>query len=79
MLCISYFIGKMVREIDPTWSHGEAAGSKSKVKCNYCRRVINGGIAQLKQHLAHVTGQVAKCQKVPPNVRAEMQEPLYAS
>ena len=64
----------MVRDLDPAWSHGEAVGSKSKVKCNYCGRVLNGGITQLKQHLAHVSGQVTKCNKVPPNVRAEMHE-----
>ena len=68
-----------MRDIDPAWSHGEAVGSKSKVKCNYCGRVINGGITRLKQHLAHVSGQVMKCHKVPPNVRAEMQELLNAS
>ena len=33
----------------------------------------------MKQHLAHVSRQVTKCHKVPPNVRAEMHELLDAS
>ena len=72
-------LGTMVRDLDPAWRHGEAVGSKNKVKCNYCGRVLNGGITRLKQHLAHVSGQVTKCHKVPPNVRAEMHELLDAS
>jgi hypothetical protein len=69
----------MVRDIDPAWSHGEAVGSRSKVQYNYCGKVLNGGITRLKQHLAHVSGQVIKCHKVPPNVTAEMKELLIAS
>ena len=33
----------------------------------------------MKQHLGHVTGQVIKCHKVPPNVTAEMKELLNAT
>ena len=68
-----------IRDIDPGWSHGEAVGSKTKIKCNYCGKIVNGGITRLKQHLAHVSGQVINCPKVPPNVRAEMQGLLKAS
>ena len=60
MPCISYFIGKVVREIDPTWSHGEAAGSKSKVKCNYCRRVINGGDCPIETTFGTCNGTSGK-------------------
>lgn len=67
-----------MREIDPAWNYDNEVESKHKVKCNYCGRIINGGITILKQRLAHKTGQVAKCHKVPPNVRKEMQELLDA-
>jgi len=34
------------------------------VKCNYCGKIVHGGIARMKQLLAHVSGQVEACLKV---------------
>ena len=64
----------MVRDVDPAWQHGvDVDGKKSKIKCNYCGKVITGGITRLKEHLAHKTGNVAKCTKVSPELKKEMQ------
>ena len=69
----------MVRDVDPAWQHGvDVDGKKSKIKCNYCGKVVTGGITRLKEHLAHKTGNVAKCTKVSPELKKEMQAFLNA-
>ncbi|XXG68541.1 hypothetical protein AAC387_Pa06g1604 [Persea americana] len=69
----------MVRDVDPVWQHGvDVDGKKSKIKCNYCSKVVTVGITRLKEHLAHKTGNVAKCTKVSPELKKEMQAFLNA-
>ena len=38
---------------DVGWKHGvDVEGNARKVKCNYCKKVICGGIFRFKHHLA---------------------------
>ena len=55
--------------VDPGWEHGIAQDEKKKkVKCNYCGKIVSGGIYRLKQHLARVSGEVTYCDKAPDEV-----------
>ncbi|KAG0472120.1 hypothetical protein HPP92_016666 [Vanilla planifolia] len=60
---------------DPGWEHGIAQDEKKKkVKCNYCNKVVSGGINRFKQHLARIPGEVAFCKMVPEVVYLQMKE-----
>lgn len=62
---------------DPGWEHGAAQdGNKKKVKCNYCGKIVSGGIFRLKQHLARISGEVTYCKKAPKDVYMKMKENL---
>lgn len=63
--------------VDPGWEHGVAQDErKKKVRCNYCGKVVSGGIYRLKQHLARVSGEVTYCDKAPDEVCLKMKENL---
>ncbi|KAF7837638.1 DNA binding protein [Senna tora] len=63
--------------VDPGWDHGVAQDErKKKVRCNYCGKVVSGGIYRLKQHLARVSGEVTYCEKAPEEVYLKMKENL---
>lgn len=63
--------------VDPGWEHGIAQDEKKKkVKCNYCGKIVSGGIYRLKQHLARVSGEVTYCDKAPDEVYLRMKENL---
>ena len=37
--------------VDPGWEHGVAQDNKKKkVRCNYCEKIVSGGINRFKQH-----------------------------
>ncbi|XP_072976552.1 uncharacterized protein [Typha angustifolia] len=62
---------------DPGWEHGVAQDErKKKVKCNYCGKIVSGGIYRLKQHLARISGEVTYCKKAPEEVYIKMKENL---
>ncbi|KAL5706427.1 hypothetical protein ACHQM5_024595 [Ranunculus cassubicifolius] len=62
---------------DPGWEHGIAQDDrKRKVKCNYCGKVVSGGIFRFKQHLARISGQVTHCNNAPEEVYLKMKENL---
>ena len=43
---------------DIGWDHATPIGNDRKVaKCNYCGKIIHGGITRMKQHIGHVVGQ----------------------
>ncbi|KAK9086203.1 hypothetical protein Syun_028597 [Stephania yunnanensis] len=66
--------------VDPGWQHGIAQDDKKKkVKCNYCGKIVSGGIFRLKQHLAGISGQVTHCSKAPDDVQMKMKENLEGS
>ncbi|KAD4386111.1 hypothetical protein E3N88_26280 [Mikania micrantha] len=57
--------------------HGTAQDEKKKkVRCNYCGKIVSGGIYRLKQHLARVSGKVTYCDKAPEEVCLKMKENL---
>lgn len=61
--------------VDPGWEHGVAQDQKKKkVKCNYCGKVVSGGINRFKQHLARIQGEVAPCKDAPEDVYLKMKE-----
>ena len=60
---------KMASKHDIGWEHVKhVSGSKRTTKCKYCEKVIHGGITRLKQHIAHIFGQVEGCPRVPVEV-----------
>lgn len=62
---------------DPGWEHGIPQDErKKKVKCNYCGKIVSGGIFRLKQHLARISGEVTHCDKVPEDVCFKMRKNL---
>ncbi|KAJ7980474.1 HAT dimerization domain-containing protein [Quillaja saponaria] len=66
--------------VDPGWEHGVAQDErKKKVRCNYCGKIVSGGIYRLKQHLARVSGEVTYCDKAPEEVYLKMKENLEGS
>lgn len=61
--------------VDPGWEHCVAQDDKKKrVKCNYCDKIISGGINRFKQHLARIPGEVAYCEKAPEDVYLKIKE-----
>lgn len=63
--------------VDPGWEHAVPQDEKKKkVKCNYCGKIVSGGIYRLKQHLARVSGEVTYCNKAPEEVFLRMKENL---
>lgn len=66
--------------VDPGWEHGVAQDErKKKVRCNYCGKIVSGGIYRLKQHLARISGEVTYCDKAPDEVYLKMKENLGGS
>ena len=62
---------------DIGWHFGEpVARNKNNIRCKLCDKVIKGGITRLKQHIAHVKGQVAGCTRVTTLVRESMMKLL---
>ena len=54
------------KQRDIRWEHGIFAdGSRKLVKCNYCGNQVHGDITRLKQHIAHVSGQMEGCLRLP--------------
>lgn len=61
--------------VDPGWEHGVAQDErKKKVKCNYCEKIVSGGINRFKQHLARIPGEVAPCKNAPEEVYLKIKE-----
>ena len=55
----------MASKHDIGWEHAKlVCGSKRTTKCKYCGKVIHGSITRLKQHIAHISGQVEGCPHV---------------
>lgn len=60
---------------DPGWEHGVPQDErKKKVKCNYCEKIVSGGINRFKQHLARIPGEVAYCKNAPEEVYLKIKE-----
>ncbi|XP_028552961.1 uncharacterized protein LOC114580241 [Dendrobium catenatum] len=56
---------------DPAWKHStqvDVGGSDKTyvyLKCNYCDKVVKGGVTRMKEHLSGSQKNVAPCSKVP--------------
>ena len=63
------------------WEHVEqVGGSRRTTKCKYCEKVIHDGIIRVKQHIAHISGQMEECShvsvEVSHSVRQHMSDTL---
>ena len=68
----------MASKHDIGWEHAEPFGGNRRTpKCKYYGKVIHGGITRLKQHIAHISGQVERCRSVPTKVSQSIR--LYMS
>ncbi|KAJ9556860.1 hypothetical protein OSB04_011474 [Centaurea solstitialis] len=58
-------------KLDITWEHCTSTdpNNRSKVKCNYCTKVMFGGVNRMKHHLAGTRNGVSLCPVVDENVK----------
>lgn len=63
------------RSYDPAWRHGTIdPTNKNYIRCLHCDKLIKGGgVTRLKEHLGGVTGAVAPCKEVSPDVKWQME------
>ncbi|KAJ1284374.1 hypothetical protein BS78_03G198900 [Paspalum vaginatum] len=67
--------GALIDSNDPAWKHCNCpdVSRRHSLKCNYCQNIYTGGITRIKKHLAKIPKSgVAKCTKVPSDVKNEM-------
>ncbi|KAK0592203.1 hypothetical protein LWI29_015127 [Acer saccharum] len=62
---------------DPAWKYGVEVGSGEQkgykvIQCNFCDKILKGGVYRMKEHLAGVHGNAAPCTMVPPEVKDEI-------
>ncbi|KAK7274607.1 hypothetical protein RIF29_15703 [Crotalaria pallida] len=58
---------------DIGWKHGkDIEGNARKVKCNYCLKVVSGGIYRFKHHLARTREDAEPCPVVSDEVKELM-------
>ena len=70
---------KSTEREDIGWRFAESIdGSRHKLSCRLCGKIITGGITRLKQHLAHQKGQVSGCPNVTTEIRTEMMRHLIS-
>ena len=68
----------MASKHDIGWEHAELfGGNRRTLKCKYCGKVIHEGMTRLKQHIAHISGQVEGCRSVLAEVSQSIR--LYIS
>ena len=68
----------MASKHDICWEYAESfSGNRRTPKCKYYGKVIHGGITRLKQHIAHISGQVEGCRSVLVEVSQSIR--LYMS
>ncbi|KAL0359857.1 UNVERIFIED_CONTAM: hypothetical protein Sangu_0835100 [Sesamum angustifolium] len=68
-----------IGEMDITWNHvvEKLVDGKKIICCLYCGKVsTGGGINRMKQHLAGKKGEIRPCQKVPLDVRYQMEQSI---
>lgn len=69
----------MPRARDIGWEHGTMiAGHRHHVQCNYCNRIMIGGVTRFKKHLASRRGEIRGCEAVPNEVRELIEKHLVA-
>ncbi|XP_020229380.1 uncharacterized protein LOC109810351 [Cajanus cajan] len=63
-----------VKRTDIGWKHCHPTkkNDTNENVCNYCKKIMKGGITRAKQHLMGKKGNVAPCQSVPQEVKDEL-------
>ncbi|KAI3472650.1 hypothetical protein Pfo_031177 [Paulownia fortunei] len=70
-------ICKMAPKIDMGWDHATPVGGDKKVlRCNYCAKIIHGGITRMNQHIARIKGKVEACVQAPQEVSKTLRRHL---
>ncbi|KAL0921491.1 hypothetical protein M5K25_008568 [Dendrobium thyrsiflorum] len=70
---------------DPAWKYSTQVdvGGSDKIyvylKCNYCDKVVKGGVTRMKKHLSGSHKNVAPCSKVPDTIREEIKSYMNKS
>ncbi|KAK1258722.1 hypothetical protein QJS04_geneDACA019298 [Acorus gramineus] len=61
---------------DPGWKYGYlmSKSDTNSVTCRLCSKIIKGGINRLKQHLAHIRGNVAPCKQVDEETKKAIKD-----
>ncbi|XP_039117838.1 uncharacterized protein LOC120253587 [Dioscorea cayenensis subsp. rotundata] len=65
---------------DPAWKYGvqvEVPGEGKSyvyIQCKFCNKVIKGGVKRMKDHLGGTHKNVVPCDKVPPDVKQEIND-----
>ena len=59
---------------DPGWKHCHPLDDTNlnTTVCNYCGKIMKGGVTRTKEHLMAKKGNVVACTKTPKNVREEL-------
>ncbi|XP_024195944.2 uncharacterized protein LOC112199119 [Rosa chinensis] len=59
---------------DIGWEYAELADASNldRLKCKLCGKLVSGGIYRMKQHIAHIKGNVAPCKKRMPRTLGPM-------
>ncbi|KAL5735039.1 hypothetical protein ACOSP7_032900 [Xanthoceras sorbifolium] len=57
---------------DVGWEFGVLVDGKNldKVKCILCGKIMSGGAYRMKEHIGHISGNVAACPKATPEAQA---------
>ncbi|KAK4431154.1 Factor of DNA methylation 2 [Sesamum alatum] len=67
----------MAPKPDVGWDHATPVGGNKKVlRCNYCAKIIHGGITRMKQHIARTKGNVETCPAAPQEVSKALRKHL---
>ncbi|XP_020203627.1 uncharacterized protein LOC109789148 [Cajanus cajan] len=63
-----------LKRTDIGWKHCHPTkdNDTNEIMCNYCKKIMKGGITRAKQHLMGKKGNVAPCQSVPEEVKDEL-------
>ncbi|KAK1397683.1 hypothetical protein POM88_007546 [Heracleum sosnowskyi] len=63
---------------DVGWEYGELvnAASNNKLRYKLCKKEMYGGINRLKQHIAHIRGNVRPCKRLTPLDREKCKKAL---
>ncbi|XP_075515561.1 uncharacterized protein LOC142550208 [Primulina tabacum] len=65
----------MPPKLDIGWEFDKPIGDNRKtIQCKFCEKVVSGGITRLKQHIAHVSGNVESCSKAPKEILLMLQK-----
>lgn len=64
------------KRLDPAWKYSKQVEPQnvSKLKCNFCNEVKNGGVLRMKQHLVGGYRNAKACRRCPPEVKEEIKQ-----